>query len=320
MATTKQLPWVLRISLLLNLIPFSMGLQINSPDPSALATVDFAGTPTCPQIPGLYIELCGAGVPLISTPQFVKIGWNCLQTRQSGSNCEVCLCSMFDFNHHLQDMVYALYEIYFRGGDAGRVIGEKMLGNIPLDEFVTNPDPLSGVEILPVQRLNDLANVDTTKDMAWDIQECLRGVPISGLSLTDEESQDVEEANLQRWSSCYAQRLTERKDAEEANLQRWSSDYVQETWLSPSIAFDILTELSYTTQDLGRSPRGWAIKMILYANAAGIPSNGQLCEVWVRFEPSLRRDIPIPGWTTRMVDFLDDVDEMYPIWKARKQG
>ena len=92
------------------------------------------------------------------------------------------------------------------------------------------------------------------------------------------------------------------------------SEYVQHTELPPSIAFH-----RYTTQDLGRSPRAWAIKMILYANAVGIPSNIQLFKVRVRFDPSLRRDIPTPRWTTRMIDFLDHIDEMYPIWRMKKE-
>ena len=57
--------------------------------------------------------------------------------------------------------------------------------------------------------------------------------------------------------------------------------------------------------------------MIIYANAAGIPLNSRLFTVWVRFEPSLRRDIPTPNWTTRTVDFLDHLDAMYPLWIAR---
>ena len=90
-ATTKQLLWVLRLSLLLNLIPFSMGLQINSLDPShqrclcpsgfgdyshyvssipgrgALATVDSDWTPTCLLVSGLSIEGCDPNLPLIAT-------------------------------------------------------------------------------------------------------------------------------------------------------------------------------------------------------------------------------------------------------------
>ena len=100
---------------------------------------------------------------------------------------------MFHFNHHLQDMVLALYEIYFRGGDASRVIGEKMLGNIPLDEFMANPDPLSGVEILPVQSLNDLANVNTTKDMDWNFQDCLRLNVLTHVDSTKEMAWTIDE-------------------------------------------------------------------------------------------------------------------------------
>ena len=285
--------------------------------------------PTCPLVPGMPIEKCGANVPLMSTPQYVHMGWNCLHIPQTDDTCNMCFCVMFRSSRRLQDMVYALYEIYFWGGDAGRVIGEKMLGDIPLDQFVVNPDPLSGVGILPVQRPNERANINTTpnepaninttKVMAWDIQTCLRDNPVTGLNLTDEERKDVIEANPQRWSSCYAQRLMERKDVEEANLQRWSSELVQQRNLLPSIAFTKLTHLSYTTHNLYRSPSDWAALMVLYAKAAGIPSNSQLFKVWVRFDPSLRRDIPMPNWTTRMIDFLEHLDEMYPIWLTRKQ-
>ena len=93
------------------------------------------------------------------------------------------MCAIFHFNHYLQDIVNALYKIYFGSSHASRVIGEKMLGNIPIDQLVTNPDPLSGVEILPVQRLNDLANVNTTKDMTWDILTCVRGSPVTWLDM-----------------------------------------------------------------------------------------------------------------------------------------
>ena len=326
MATTKQLLWVLRLSLLLNLIPFSIGLQINSLDPSHERHLCPSGnSPYFPSVPergvyplvsGLSIERCGPNLPLISTPEFVEAGWKCLHARRIDSPCLICFCAMFHFNDDLQDMVYALYEIYFRGGDVGRVIGEKMLGDIPLDDFVAHPNRLIGVEILPVQRVNDPANDNTTKDMAWDIHDCLRLDDLANADTTKEMAWDFQEC----LPAVSGLSLTDeaRKDAEEAKLQQWFSDYVQQYDILPSVAFCRLTELSYTTQDLVQSPRDWASKMIRYANVAGIPLNSRLFTVWVRFEPSLRRDIPMPNWTTRTVDFLDYLDEMYPAWIARE--
>ena len=55
--------------------------------------------------------------------------------------------------------------------------------------------------------------------------------------------------------------------------------------------------------------------MLHYAKAAEMDStHNQLTIIWNRFNAALRRDIPMPKLYTRLTDFLDQVDAMYPTW------
>ena len=123
--------------------PATSTISTLSHSTTATATAPF---PTCALVSGLPIEKCGANVSLMSTSQFDEMGWNCLHNKQTDDTCNMCFCAMFRANRPLQDMINALHKIFFEGG-AGKVIGEKMIGDRPLNDMVTDRDPLSGVMI-----------------------------------------------------------------------------------------------------------------------------------------------------------------------------
>lgn len=100
---------------------------------------------TCPPVPGLPIERCGADVPEMSVSQFVDMGMRCLQTQQSGDNCNICFCAMFHVNRALQKLVLALDQILQRSRYAREFFGAQMLSARSLIEYVTDVNPLSEI-------------------------------------------------------------------------------------------------------------------------------------------------------------------------------
>ncbi len=157
--------------------PATSTISTLSHSTTATATAPF---PTCALVSGLPVEKCGANVPLMSTSQFDEMGWNCLHNQQTDDTCNMCFCAMFRANRALQDMVRALHKIYFEGG-SGKVIGEKMLGDRPLNDMVTDRDPLSGVMIETQSWQEAMAQIiETLKRHAGNLD--LRGVATRLLS------------------------------------------------------------------------------------------------------------------------------------------
>ena len=100
---------------------------------------------TCPPVPGLPIERCGADVPKMSVSQFVDMGMGCLRNRQSGDVCNICFCAMFYVSCALQGMVLALDKILQRSRYAREFFDAQMLSARLLIEYVTDVNPLSGI-------------------------------------------------------------------------------------------------------------------------------------------------------------------------------
>ena len=99
----------------------------------------------CPHVPGLFIELCGGGVPAMAVRQFVNLAKGCMDSLQSGDNCEVCFCAMVHTNRALQYLVFALDKILKYSTYADATIGAQMLRARPLIDFVTDTNPLGEI-------------------------------------------------------------------------------------------------------------------------------------------------------------------------------
>ena len=154
-----------------------------------------------------------------------------------------------------------------------------------------------------VERLKDLVHVHDPDDVKQVIQPCLRGSAATWwiAELTDEDRRKLRAADLQRWYSLLIKRFK----------------------IQTSVAISRITSSSYSPQDLTRgSPRIWIHQMLHYAKAAEMDSTfNQLILIWNRFDANLRKDIPMPKPTTRLVDFLEQIDAMYPTWvDIKKQG
>lgn len=55
--------------------------------------------------------------------------------------------------------------------------------------------------------------------------------------------------------------------------------------------------------------------MLHYAKATEMDSTyNELILIWNRFDANLRKDIPISKLTTRLTEFLEQIDAMYPTW------
>ena len=154
-----------------------------------------------------------------------------------------------------------------------------------------------------VERLKDLVYIHGSDDVKQVIQPCLRGSAATWwiAELTDEDRRKLRAADLQRWYSLLIKRFK----------------------IQTSVAISRITSSSYSPQDLTRgSPRIWIHQMLHYAKAAEMDSTfNQLILIWNRFDANLRKDIPMPKPTTRLIDFLEQIDSMYPTWvDIKKQG
>ena len=146
-----------------------------------------------------------------------------------------------------------------------------------------------------VERLKDLVHVHGAADVRQIIQPCLRGSAATWwiAELTDDDRKKLRDADLQRWYSLLIRRFK----------------------MQTSVAISQLTSSSYSPQDLHRSPRIWIHQMLHFAKAAEMDSTyNQLTIVWNRLDANLRKDIPMPKPNTRLADFLDQIDAMYPTW------
>ena len=146
-----------------------------------------------------------------------------------------------------------------------------------------------------VEKLKGLADTHGTEAVAEVIQLCLRGsaATLWIIELTDEERKELRKANLQRWSSVLIDRFT----------------------LLPFIAVSKLVTSEYSWRELYQPLRIWIRQMVLNMTAAGIDSTfSQLFIIWNSMHPNLSADIPMPDETTEFVDFLEEVEEMYPAW------
>ena len=146
-----------------------------------------------------------------------------------------------------------------------------------------------------VERLKDLVHLHGSDDVRHVIQSCLRGSAATWwiAELTDEDRKKLRNAELQRWYSLLISRFK----------------------MQTSVALTRLISSSYSMRDLDRPPRIWIHQMLHYAKAAEMDSTyNQLSIIWNRLDAALRKDIPMPKPHTRLIDFLDQVDAMYPTW------
>ena len=144
-----------------------------------------------------------------------------------------------------------------------------------------------------VERLKDLMHTYSPDEVKWIIQPCLRGSAATWwiAELTDEDRRKLQDSELYRWFSLLIKRFK----------------------LQTSVALSRLLSQSYSSYDLSRSPRIWIHQMLHYARAAEIDLLfNQLTIIWNGFDANLRRDIPMPKPHTRLAEFLDYIDVMYP--------
>ena len=59
--------------------------------------------------------------------------------------------------------------------------------------------------------------------------------------------------------------------------------------------------------------------MAQYGKAAGF-SRIQPWAIWLKFDQNLKTDIPKPITNTTLIDFLEKVDDVYPLWVLKSQG
>ena len=152
-----------------------------------------------------------------------------------------------------------------------------------------------------VERLKDLMHTYGPDEVKWIIQPCLRGSAATWwiAELTDEDRRKLRDSELYRWFSLLIKRFK----------------------LQTAVALSRLVSQSYSSNDLSRSPRIWIHQMLHYARAAEIDSTfNQLTIIWNRFDANLRRDIPMPKPHTRLTEFLDHIDIMYPTWVDIKKS
>ena len=149
-------------------------------------------------------------------------------------------------------------------------------------------------------KLTEFADVSNTEDITQFIEPCLRGsaaiwwiVELTGI---------------------------ERKELRKASLERWSSLLTKRFGLPRRIAYDKFLSSWYTTQDLNQPPRIWIHQMVQYGKAANIHPSIQLWAIWLQFDQSLQSDIPKPTTNTTLIDFLEKVDDVYPLWVMKSQG
>ena len=149
-----------------------------------------------------------------------------------------------------------------------------------------------------VDILNELANVHGTEHITQVIQPCLCSTAAIWwtVELTGEEREKLRKADLQRWSSVLIERF-------------------KLPWRD---VIDRLTSSEYTVQDLDQRPRIWIHQMLQDAKALGMEDN-ILVFIWSALDRVLREDIPKPDSTTKLIDFLERVDKMYPHWVMKKQ-
>ena len=152
-----------------------------------------------------------------------------------------------------------------------------------------------------VERLKDLMYTHGPDEAKWIIQPCLRGSAATWwiAELTDEDRRKLRDSELHRWFLVLIKRFK----------------------LQTSVALSRLISQSYSSYDLSRSPRIWIHQMLHYARAAEIDSPfNQLTIIWNRFDANLRKDIPMPKPHTRLADFLEHIDMMYPTWVDIKKS
>ena len=121
----------------------------------------------CPHVLGLLIERCDAGIPEMSVRQFINFGKGCLENRQSGDNCEIYLCSMFHADRSLKYLVLAVDKILRCSSYARATIGAQMLRARPLIDFVTDTNPLSGIDGLEGWQ-EAIARIIAIRDHSWN--------------------------------------------------------------------------------------------------------------------------------------------------------
>ena len=148
-----------------------------------------------------------------------------------------------------------------------------------------------------VEILSELADVHGTEHITLVIQPCLRSTAATWwtVELIGEEREKLRKADLQRWSSVLIERF-------------------ELPW------FDVLHKLArsrYTVQDLDQRPRIWIHQMLQDLKAYGEIESNQLSIIWFSMDQDLRKDIPVPNSDTKLIDFVEKVDEMYPKWVRR---
>ena len=152
-----------------------------------------------------------------------------------------------------------------------------------------------------VEILNELADILSDKDVITQvIQPCLRGSAATwwNFELTGEEREKLRKANLRLWCSILMQRF------KFPTADAWGRYF----------------SISYDTQDLDLHPRIWFHQMIQYNRPFGADNTfSQLWSIWAQLDRDLRKDIPMPNSTTKIIDFLETVDEMYPTWVIKYQ-
>ena len=152
-----------------------------------------------------------------------------------------------------------------------------------------------------VDSLKDLSRMHGTKEVRQVIQPCLRGSAATWwiVELTDKDRKKLRNANLEGWFALLIERFK----------------------MQQSVAIKKLISSSYTQKDLDQSPRVWVHEMLRYARAAGLESTYVgLYIIRSRFVEKLRKDIPLPTPTTELIDFLEQLDTLYLVWREQEHG
>ena len=154
-----------------------------------------------------------------------------------------------------------------------------------------------------VDRLKELARKQGAAKVIDLIPSCLRGTALIWWTVeVDEMAKELLEGSKK--------------------LEQWTTILIKQFRTAPTEALTALCASTYNLQDLrrGMSPRMWIHGQLHLARSAELDSVfNQLTIIYGRMGPYFQEQLDPPSPTTRLSDFLRQVDMKTPAWRSRAQ-
>ena len=153
-----------------------------------------------------------------------------------------------------------------------------------------------------VDRLNELTRKHGENLVKDVIPSCLRG------------------SALTWWTTEVDDSRKEVLEASTTQLQQWTDILIKYFRINPAKALSALARSRYTLRDLhqGMSPRIWIHSQLSLARSADLGSiYNQLTMIWNQMAPYFQEQLAQPSPTTKLSDFLADVDAKTTAWQNR---